>query len=328
MCHFRGSSHTRWQSQASGRSPLISLRKKMMLPMQKIVARNSYVSPQDVSADRNGDATHVHDTSSSAFTHGAEDALAPLLPRFDHPKRRETRHEPLPLGAPERSRTRERKSVEQRGAELAGRSQSVDRGLCASSRAGGTDVDAVLNNYRVAELRGANARQACMGFAVQWLGVRGRGEPASRILSLNADEAENIQYAYEDAAQSAGGNRVQREDARIAARQRILLSRGLQPMGESAMFLVSMQTDALAHIARERQACLVSLCFDRSGKRVRHAVATSSAGGNVSLFDPNYGEFSSSAAGLPDMFEGLMARYGSRMNGYLELESMVIQEVK
>ncbi|RMS85753.1 YopT-type cysteine protease domain-containing protein, partial [Pseudomonas savastanoi] len=50
--------------------------------------------------------------------------------------------------------------------------------------------------------------------------------------------------------------------------------------------------------------------------------------GSVNLFDPNYGEFSTTLPELPSMFQNLMTRYGSRLNGRLQLESMVIQRVK
>jgi YopT-type cysteine protease-like protein len=93
-------------------------------------------------------------------------------------------------------------------------------------------------------------------------------------------------------------------------------------------FRAGEQRAALNQLARSDRTHLVSLCFEGGRGRVRHAVAVSTSAGNVALFDPNYGEFSSRASELPTLFGDLMARYGSRLNGRLQLESMVLQRVE
>ncbi|KPZ13411.1 /hemophilus virulence surface antigen family [Pseudomonas amygdali pv. ulmi] len=217
--------------------------------------------------------------------------------------------------------------------------QSVERG-CSSSKAlsisdddvssaesSEADIDAVFN-YRIAALNNANASQSCMGLAIQWLRLRDEGEASYRMEALDLDHASDIQNQYENAAGSVSGSREQREAGRISARKTLLRSQDLQPVGEPSVFHADRQSTALQKIARDGSAHLISLCFENNGKRVRHAITASSSEGSVNVFDPNYGEFSTTLPELPSMFQNLMTRYGSRLNGHLQLESMVIQRVE
>ncbi|EPM46639.1 virulence surface antigen protein [Pseudomonas syringae pv. actinidiae ICMP 19071] len=217
--------------------------------------------------------------------------------------------------------------------------QSVERG-CSSSKAlsssdddvssaesSEADIDAVFN-YRIAALNNANASQSCMGLAIQWLRLRDEGEASYRMEALDLDHASDIQNQYENAAGSVNGSREQREAGRISARKTLLRSQDLQPVGEPSVFHADRQSTALQKISRDGSAHLISLCFENNGKHVRHAITASSSEGSVNLFDPNYGEFSTTLSELPSMFQNLMTRYGSRLNGHLQLESMVIQRVK
>ncbi|WP_064704012.1 YopT-type cysteine protease domain-containing protein [Pantoea agglomerans] len=217
--------------------------------------------------------------------------------------------------------------------------QSLERG-CSSSKALSSsddevssaessegDIDAVFN-YRIAALNNANASQSCMGLAIQWLRLRDEGEARYRMEALDLDHASDIQNQYENAAGSVNGSREQREAGRILARKIILRSQNLQPVGEPSVFRANQQSTAFQRIAHDGSAHLISLCFESSGKRVRHAITASSSKGSVNLFDPNYGEFSVTLQELPSMFQDLMTRYGSRLNGHLQLDSMVIQRVE
>ncbi|KPY01619.1 /hemophilus virulence surface antigen family [Pseudomonas savastanoi pv. nerii] len=217
--------------------------------------------------------------------------------------------------------------------------QSVERG-CSSSKAlsssdddvssaesSEADIDAVFN-YRIAALNNANASQSCMGLAIQWLRLRDEAEASYRMEALDLDHASDIQNQYENAAGSVSGSREQREAGRISARKTLLRSQDLQPVGEPSVFHADRQSTALQKIARDGSAHLISLCFENNGKRVRHAITASSSEGSVNVFDPNYGEFSTTLPELPSMFQNLMTRYGSRLNGHLQLESMVIQRVE
>jgi len=146
--------------------------------------------------------------------------------------------------------------------------------------------------------------------------------------ALDLDGASDLHNQYENAAGSVSGSREQREEGRILARKNLLQSQGLQPVGEPSEFCANQQSTALQKIARDGSAHLISLCFENNGKRVRHAITASSSEGSVNLFDPNYGEFCITLPELPSMFQDLMTRYGSRLNGHLQLKSMVIQCVE
>uniref|UniRef100_UPI001F20943E C58 family peptidase n=1 Tax=Pseudomonas savastanoi TaxID=29438 RepID=UPI001F20943E len=164
-------------------------------------------------------------------------------------------------------------------------------------------------NYRIAALNNANASQSCMGLAIQWLRLRDEGEASYRMEALDLDHASDIQNQYENAAGSVSGSREQREAGRISARKTLLRSQDLQPVGEPSVFHADRQSTALQKIARDGSAHLISLCFENNGKRVRHAITASSSEGSVNLFDPNYGEFSTTLPELPSMFQNLMTRY-------------------
>lgn len=217
--------------------------------------------------------------------------------------------------------------------------QSVERG-CSSSKAlsisddevssaesSEADIDAVFN-YRIAALDNANVNQSCMGLAIQWLRLRDKREARYRMEALDLDDASDIQKQYENAAGSVSGSREQREEGRISARNTLLRRQNLEPVGDPSVFRANQQSTALQKVAHDGSAHLISLCFENNGKRVRHAITASSSEGRVNLFDPNYGEFSATLPELPSMFQDLMTRYGSRLNGHLQLESMVIQRVE
>ncbi|SBV52202.1 hypothetical protein XBLMG947_2995 [Xanthomonas bromi] len=288
--------------------------------------------------DRN---TRTTGETQSSNAHASDGALASLSPRSARARKSaEPQSASPPFTHLERGRARVRLEV---GLHRPGpfNRQSVDRG-CASSKplsssdessdgdddSSDADIDAVFN-YRVARLNNANASQSCMGFAIQWLQLRDQSHANVRMDQLDPGDALVLQQQYEDTVAPVDGGREQREAARISARRTLLRDQGLQPIGDAPIYRREELSTALREIACNGRAHLISLCFEANrGKHVRHAITASSSHGTVSLFDPNYGEFSTTSAGLRSMFEALMARYDSGLNGHLQLESMTIQRVQ
>ncbi|MFH0303007.1 YopT-type cysteine protease domain-containing protein [Bradyrhizobium sp. 31Argb] len=208
---------------------------------------------------------------------------------------------------------------------------------CCASRADASDparMSTSVFQYRTAELPNANVENICVGLAAEWLTNRAQS-PASRMRALlprssGYRSAAVTQENYEDVIRSLRSQGVEGFEANFRARAAVFADAGLRPSegGNTYAFDNSDEFSEMKDkIVSNERMYLLSLSFERGGRTEKHLVATSASDGIVTLFDPNYGEFTIPQGDVNDFFGSLANRYRSPPNS-MELRSITTQRIR
>ncbi|UVO30202.1 YopT-type cysteine protease domain-containing protein [Bradyrhizobium arachidis] len=210
-------------------------------------------------------------------------------------------------------------------------------GCCASNLANSTSsprMSTSVFQYRTAELRDANVQNICVGLVAGWLSNLAQS-PSSRMAALSPGSnghrsAARSQQRYEDIFRSLREDDVERSEANFRARATVVTDAGFFPSNEGNTYAfgdTEQFSELKDKIVSDGRTYLLSLSFERDGRQEHHLVATSASDEIVTLFDPNYGEFTIEPADVREFFRSLANRYRSPPNR-MELLSITTQRVR
>ncbi|KRQ16731.1 YopT-type cysteine protease domain-containing protein [Bradyrhizobium manausense] len=211
-------------------------------------------------------------------------------------------------------------------------------GCCASNLANDTSSPARMSTsvfqYRTAELRDANVQNICVGLVAGWLPNLAQS-PRSRMTALSRGSnghhsAASSQQRYEDNFRSLREDGVEGAEANFRARATLLRQAGFFPANDGITYAFGDTEQFLElkdKIVSDGRTYLLSLAFERDGRQEHHLVATSASDEIVTLFDPNYGEFTIEPADVGEFFRSLANRYRSPPNR-MELLCITTQRVR
>ncbi|MDA9497817.1 YopT-type cysteine protease domain-containing protein [Bradyrhizobium sp. CCBAU 11357] len=187
---------------------------------------------------------------------------------------------------------------------------------------------------RTATLAEANVDGICVGLIGEWL----RNLPNSPRSRMNALEPESkahraaaeMQDKYQDIRARLRREGVNHSEANMRAKNTVLReATGLELIGEESVYSFDKPEERLRmrqQITADGSKHLLSLRF--ADVQPRHAIATSASNGEITLFDPNYGEFTgpSEESWTKELFQRLSNRYRSP-NGLI-ISTITTQEMR
>ncbi|WP_445219697.1 YopT-type cysteine protease domain-containing protein [Bradyrhizobium sp. Pa8] len=170
-----------------------------------------------------------------------------------------------------------------------------------------------LFQYRTAELRDANVNGICVGLVAEWLANLNRS-PSSRMNALTPGSqmhhsAAARQQQYQNRKDQLRSEGAGASEADLDAQNTILREAGLAPSGREKVYRFgepSSVSRMLGKISEDGSTYLLSLYFVEGGA---HTVATSTSDGRITLFDPNFGEFTVQSSQGDELFQSLSNRY-------------------
>ncbi|WP_342724117.1 YopT-type cysteine protease domain-containing protein [Bradyrhizobium sp. B097] len=172
-----------------------------------------------------------------------------------------------------------------------------------------------LFEYRTADLRDANVDGICVGLTAEWFRLL-NNSPSTRMSALtpgsqtHASAAER-QQQYQNLKDRLRSRGLESSQADFEAQNTVLEDAGLEPTGEEKRFAFGKSSNVkrmVNEINEDGSNHLLSLYFAEGGA---HTVATSASNATITVFDPNYGEFTvrSDPDQMASFFQSLAHRY-------------------
>ncbi|MFK4534340.1 YopT-type cysteine protease-like protein [Bradyrhizobium ottawaense] len=179
-------------------------------------------------------------------------------------------------------------------------------------------------------MAGANVDGICVGLAGEWFSNLA-SSPTSRMNALEPGSqrhgaAAGRQQQYEGISAGLRRNGVNRAQANTQAKNTVLREMGLEPFGRETVYSFDEPAERsrmLRQITADGSKHLLSLRF--ADGQPRHTIATSASNGEITLFDPNYGEFTVPKGWADELFQRLSNRYRSP-NGLI-ISTITTQEM-
>ncbi|UEG46257.1 YopT-type cysteine protease domain-containing protein [Paracidovorax citrulli] len=191
----------------------------------------------------------------------------------------------------------------------------------ASSSSSGIDspprVSTSVFAYQTAELEQANVEGICVGLVTEWL-RRPNQSPSGRMAALARDTPSHAQAAlrqqkYQQDKDALRAQGMGAADADMRAQNGVLREAGLRPADNEDIYRSDALSDVARAVSTNGTRHLLGLYFTDG---TAHTVATSAAGGKVTLFDPNFGEFEAPPRRMGGLMQSLSNRY-ERPNGHI-----------
>lgn len=200
-------------------------------------------------------------------------------------------------------------------------SSSASSTSSASSSGSGTDspprVSTSVFAYQTAELEQANVEGICVGLVTEWL-RRPNQSPSGRMAALARDTPSHAQAAlrqqqYQQDKDALRAQGMGASDADMRSQNDMLRAAGLRPADSEDIYRSDALSDVARAVSTNGTRHLLGLYFTDG---TAHTVATSAAGGKVTLFDPNFGEFEAPPRRMEGLLQSLSNRY-ERPNGHI-----------
>ncbi|NRP75786.1 Cysteine protease avirulence protein AvrPphB [Ensifer psoraleae] len=207
--------------------------------------------------------------------------------------------------------------------QTAGASRHSSDSSTSASTSSPTSSSTSVFEYRTAELPHANVNGICVGLSAEWLLNHNNPAPVRMMALMPGSErhttATERQERYQNLkrllrSEGAGAHEADRQAQNVMLREA-----GLAPSEEEKKYQFGEHSSfsrMVRKITQDHSTYLLGLYFAEGDA---HTIVTSASNGTMTLFDPNYGEFSARSRNAASLMQSLANRYRNPNGKHLSI---------